>query len=158
MAMACFGLVTFLPLPLLSLPCFMAFISRSTLLPAALPYFGLAVRFFAAVFLVAAFLVEDFFVVDFLVADFFVDFFADFFVDDFFAAFFVAIRFSLEFRSLVLRGSVARVREISDGPGLQSSSSVLTRFHGASAHAGMERAVGASNDFILTCSIPLGKV
>jgi hypothetical protein len=51
MAMACLGFVTFFPLrPLLSLPFFIAFISVSTLLPAAGEYFRL----------------------DFLVADFFV--------------------------------------------------------------------------------------
>ncbi|ODU55183.1 MAG: hypothetical protein ABT04_01405 [Granulicella sp. SCN 62-9] len=78
----------------------MAFISRSTLLPAALPYFGLEVRFFAAVFLVAAFLLAAFLAEDFLVVDFLVDLFIDFFAGDFFAAFFVVIRFSLFLRVL----------------------------------------------------------
>jgi hypothetical protein len=42
MAMACLGLVTFFPLrPLLSLPFFIAFISVSTLLPAAGEYLRL---------------------------------------------------------------------------------------------------------------------
>lgn len=78
MAIACLRLVTFLPLrPLLSLPSFMARISRSTSLLAA----GLYLRdvaffavFFAAVFLLAAFFV------------------------DFLATFLVAIRFSLYLR------------------------------------------------------------
>src|ERR1039458_9429901 len=55
-AIACFGLVTFPPDPLRSLPCFIAFISRSTSLPAE----GLYLRpellfddFFAAVFFAA---------------------------------------------------------------------------------------------------------
>src|ERR1035437_8171636 len=66
MAMACFGFVTFLPLlPLFSLPCFIAFISRSTLLPAAGLYFR----------------VECFFAL----------FFAEVFFADFFAAFLVAM-------------------------------------------------------------------
>jgi hypothetical protein len=39
MAIACLRLVTFLPLPLFSLPSFIAFISVSTLLPAASLYF-----------------------------------------------------------------------------------------------------------------------
>lgn len=50
MAIACLGLVTFFPDPLFNLPCFIAFISRSTLLEA----FGLYLR-------------EE---LDFLVADF----------------------------------------------------------------------------------------
>jgi len=54
--MACLGLVTVLPLrPLLSLPCFMAFISRSTDLPAAEPYF-LPEPFFAEDFFAVAML------------------------------------------------------------------------------------------------------
>jgi hypothetical protein len=58
-AMACFRLVTFFPLrPDFSVPFSIAFISRSTLLPAALPYF-----------------VDDFFFADFFVAAFFVLFF-----------------------------------------------------------------------------------
>src|ERR1017187_6246116 len=61
MAMACFLLVTFLPLPDLSVPFFISFISVSTLLPAAGEYFRvddflLAVFFFAMLFF-AAFLV-----------------------------------------------------------------------------------------------------
>ena len=53
MAMACFGLVTRLPLrPLLSFPSFIAFISLSTLSPAAGEYF--LVDFFAAVGMVCS--------------------------------------------------------------------------------------------------------
>jgi hypothetical protein len=67
-AMACFRLVTFLPLrPLFSLPCFIAFISRSTSLPADGLYSREGLDFFELLFFA-----EDFFV-------------------DFFAAFFVAI-------------------------------------------------------------------
>src|SRR6185503_4738016 len=105
MAIACLGLVTFLPLrPLFSLPCFISFISRSTALLALGPYlrpellffaddflvelFLLALLllelFFAALFLVVLFLLELFFAEDFLLADFL--------VPDFFAAFLVAIR------------------------------------------------------------------
>lgn len=51
MAMACFGFVTFAPLLLRSLPSFIAFISRSTLLPAAKLYFR--VELFFAAFLLA---------------------------------------------------------------------------------------------------------
>lgn len=77
MAMACLRLVTFLPLrPLLSLPWFMAFISRSTSLPTDGLY--LRVVFFAA-FLAGAFFDAVFFVAFFAEA-----FFADFFVADFF--------------------------------------------------------------------------
>src|ERR1035437_1582800 len=48
-AMACFGFVTVLPLrPLFSLPCFIAFISRSTLLPAARLYLRVDELFLAA--------------------------------------------------------------------------------------------------------------
>ena len=88
--MACLRLVTFLPLrPLFSLPCFIAFISRSTLLPAAFPFLRPELLFFAGVFLLALFFVELFFAAVFLLAVFLlVDFFvADFFVPDFFAAF-----------------------------------------------------------------------
>ena len=54
MAMACFLLLTFLPLPLFSLPFFIAFISVSTLLPAALLYFRvLFLLDFLVAFLVA---------------------------------------------------------------------------------------------------------
>ena len=50
MAIACFGLVTGLPLrPLFSFPSFMAFISRSTLLPAAGEYLRVALFFAVAV-------------------------------------------------------------------------------------------------------------
>ena len=47
-ATACFGLVTFCPLPERSFPCFMAFISRSTDAEAAAPYFFFALLFFLA--------------------------------------------------------------------------------------------------------------
>ena len=53
-AIACFGLVTFSPLPLLSLPSFIASISRATLLLAAGEYFR-PLDFFAAAFLPAIF-------------------------------------------------------------------------------------------------------
>ena len=60
-AIACFRLVTFLPLrPLFSLPCFMAFISRSTSWLADGLYFRDEFDFFELLFLVdffAAFLV-----------------------------------------------------------------------------------------------------
>lgn len=83
MAMACFRLVTFLPLrPLFSFPRFISCISFFTCLPAAGLYF----------------LLEDFFA-PFFELDFLVLFFADDFLvlfdedDDFFALFFfVAIR------------------------------------------------------------------
>ncbi len=55
-AIACFGFVTFFPLrPLFSLPCFIAFISRSTLLPAAGLYFRVELDFLAAALLAGAF-------------------------------------------------------------------------------------------------------
>ena len=65
-AIACFGFVTFFPLrPDFSLPCFIAFISRSTEADAFGPYFFppdfffalvfFALRFFAPLFLVALF-------------------------------------------------------------------------------------------------------
>ena len=95
MAMACLRLVTFLPLrPLFSLPCFIAFISRSTLLPAAFPYLRPELLFFADVFLLALFFIADFFVLVFLLAVFLLPVFfaADFLVADFFAAFLVAIK------------------------------------------------------------------
>ena len=85
-AIACLGLVTFLPLlPLFSLPCFMAFISRSTLLPAAGEYLRVALFFAVADFLTVAFLAgavlaesflvagEAFFAVAFFVVVFFAD-------------------------------------------------------------------------------------
>jgi hypothetical protein len=54
MATACFGSVTFLPLlPLLSFPCFIAFISVSTLFEAAGEYFR-ADDFFALLFFALA--------------------------------------------------------------------------------------------------------
>jgi hypothetical protein len=79
MAMACFGLVTFLPLrPDFSLPCFMARISLSTSLPAEGEYLRpddfLAADFFEVDFLAAEVrelffeLPADFFLVAFLVA------------------------------------------------------------------------------------------
>ena len=71
--MACFLLVTFLPLPLFSLPFFISFISVSTLLPAALLYFRVL------------FLLLDFFVA-FLLLDFLIAFLL---------AFLVAIEFPL---------------------------------------------------------------
>lgn len=93
MAIACLGLVTFLPLrPDFSLPFFISLISVSTFLPAEGEYFRR----------------EDFFEDDFLAVDFFaaelrrvVLFFADellFFrlLDLFFAAFFVAMDILLE--------------------------------------------------------------
>jgi hypothetical protein len=90
-AIACFGLVTFLPLrPLFSLPCFIAFISVSTLLPAAGLYFRVDPLFFALLFLVA-----DFFVPDFFAAVFFLPV----------ELFFVAIGFSL----CLLEISLARI-------------------------------------------------
>ncbi len=63
-AIACFGFVTFFPLlPDVSLPCFIAFISRSTDAPAFGLYF-LPLDFFAAFFgAVADFFVAFFFVV-----------------------------------------------------------------------------------------------
>ena len=64
MAMACLRLVTFLPLrPLFSLPCFIAFISRSTLLLAFGPYLRPEL-FFEEDFFEEDF--DDFFVVLFL--------------------------------------------------------------------------------------------
>ena len=111
MAMACLGLVTFLPLPpLLSLPWCMAFISRSTLLPAAGEYLR-ELDFFAEDFFAAAFFALDFFAGDLLEEDladvffgavFFValffagaffagDLLDDFFAGDFFAAGFFAV-------------------------------------------------------------------
>jgi len=101
-AIACFGLVTFLPLrPLRSLPLFIACISRSTSLPALGLYLRpelflelffdadfdddfRAVLFFAGALRLALFLeVEDFFEADFLPEDFL--------LEDFFAAFLVAM-------------------------------------------------------------------
>src|ERR1019366_4649225 len=64
MAMACFLLVTFLPLPDLSVPSFLSFISVSTLLPAAGEYFR-ADNFLPAVFFFA---LLEFFFAAFLVA------------------------------------------------------------------------------------------
>ena len=98
MAIACLGLVTFLPLrPDLSLPFFISLISVSTLLPAAGEYLR-----------PEDFLLEDFFAEDFFVEDFFalaplllLLFFAEellllVLLDFFFAAFFVAIQILLE--------------------------------------------------------------
>lgn len=95
MAMACFLLVTFLPLrPDLSWPFFIAFISVLTLFPAAGEYFlpeaFLADDFFALVlFLVVLFLVEALFLEELL-------FFA--LLDFFFVAFLVAIYILLRIR------------------------------------------------------------
>jgi hypothetical protein len=94
MAMACFRLFTVLPLrPDLSLPFFMAFISVSTLFPAAGEYLR----------------PEDFFLELFFAGDFFalallrlLLFFA--LLDFFFAAFFVAITILLE------KSDVQRIR------------------------------------------------
>jgi hypothetical protein len=129
--MACLGFVTFFPLrPLFSLPSFISFISRSTLLLAAGPYLRPELLFFAddfllelffaglffvelfllAVFLLDDFLLADFLVVDFLLADFFVPDFLldDFLVPDFFAAdFLVAIRILPVFESLKSASQVA---------------------------------------------------
>ena len=67
MAIACLRLVTFFPLrPLFSLPCFIAFISRSTSLLADGLYFRVELDFFAAVFFAATFFVA--FLVAFFVA------------------------------------------------------------------------------------------
>ena len=86
-AMACFRLVTFLPLrPLFSLPAFISRISVSTFLPAEGEYFRVD-DFFAAFFV--AFFAVLFRVVLFFAA-FFVLFFAAFLVD-FLLAFLVAI-------------------------------------------------------------------
>jgi hypothetical protein len=61
-AIACFGLVTVFPLlPLFSLPSFIAFISRSTSLPADGLYLREELDFFALLFFVEDFL-TDFFV------------------------------------------------------------------------------------------------
>jgi hypothetical protein len=91
MAMACFLLVTFLPLrPDLSWPFFIAFISVSTLFPAAGEYF-LPEAFFADDF----FALVLFFVVPFLVAALFLEellFFA--LLDFFLVALLVAIDIS----------------------------------------------------------------
>jgi hypothetical protein len=67
-AIACLRLVTFLPLrPLFSLPCFIAFISRSTSLPADGLYFREELDFFELLFFAGVFFEEDFFA-DFCVA------------------------------------------------------------------------------------------
>src|SRR6185437_441183 len=123
MAMACLRLVTFLPLrPLFSLPCFIAFISRSTLLPAAFPYLRPELLLFAevfllALFLLALFLLALFFVALFLAAVFLLAIFlvADFFlVPDFFAAaFFVAIRILPDSRSPEPLSQVASQGDVS---------------------------------------------
>src|SRR5579875_2091451 len=103
MAMACFGLVTFLPLrPDFSLPCFISRISRSTALPAA----GLYLRELDD-FLDALFFPDDFFAED-LLADVFFAEDEDFLVDedflddedffdeeDFFAELFLPVLFFL---------------------------------------------------------------
>ena len=101
MAIACLGLVTFLPLrPDLSLPLFISRISVSTFLPAEGEYFR-PEDFFEDDFLAEDFFADDFRVVDFLAVVLFLalPFFADellFFLllDFFFAAFFVAIHIS----------------------------------------------------------------
>jgi hypothetical protein len=80
-AIACFLLFTFLPLPLFSLPSFISFISVSTLLLAPLLYLRVL---FLLDFLLDA-------LVDFLLAEL-LDFFAAFFL----LAFLVAIAFSLQ--------------------------------------------------------------
>jgi hypothetical protein len=101
MAMACFGFFTFLPLrPDLSWPFFIAFISVSTLLPAAGEYFRrddfLAEDFFAPVlFLVLVFFAEVPFLEEllfFLLLAFFA------LLDFFFVAFLVAIYILLTIR------------------------------------------------------------
>ena len=69
-AIACFGLVTFLPLrPLFSVPCFISLISVSTFLLADGLYFRVELLFFAGAFFVGVFFVA-FFAVDFFVAFF----------------------------------------------------------------------------------------
>ncbi len=71
--MACFGLVTVLPLlPLFSFPCFISRISVSICLLTEGLY--LSAAFFADDFFTAVF-VGDFFAVDFLAADFLIGFF-----------------------------------------------------------------------------------
>jgi hypothetical protein len=92
-AIACFRLVTFLPLrPLFKVPSFISCISVSTFLLADGLYFR-AELFFDAVFFVAFF--TAFFVGAFFVADFFV---AVFLLDAFFAvAFFVVMFFASPF-------------------------------------------------------------
>jgi hypothetical protein len=96
-AIACFGLVTFLPLrPLFSLPRFISCISVSTFLLADGLYFRVEL-FFADVFLEELFFAADFLLAAFFAGAFFAElFFAElFFVADFFdAAFFVAIGFA----------------------------------------------------------------
>ena len=58
-AIACFRLVTFLPLrPLFSLPCFIAFISRSTSLPTDGLYLRDELDFFAPLFFKVVFFVD----------------------------------------------------------------------------------------------------
>jgi hypothetical protein len=65
MAMACFGFVTFFPLPDLSLPSFISRISRSTALLAAGLYLRELEDFFDALFFEELFFAdEDFFVED----------------------------------------------------------------------------------------------
>lgn len=62
MAMACLRLVTFLPLrPDFSLPCFIAFISRSTDLPALGLYLREPADFFEELFFGWLFFADDFF-------------------------------------------------------------------------------------------------
>jgi hypothetical protein len=60
MAMACLGLVTFLPLrPDFNLPCFISRISRSTFLPADGEYFRVEDFFFEVDFLELVFVEDD---------------------------------------------------------------------------------------------------
>lgn len=90
MAMACFGLVTFFPLPPdLSFPCFISRISRSTALLAAGLYLRELDDFFEALFFTDDFFAED---EEFFVDEDFLDE-EDFFRELFFAElfFFVAI-------------------------------------------------------------------
>ena len=113
MAMACLGLVTFLPeRPLFSFPFFISRISVSTCLPAAGPYWRVelffAEDFFAEDFFAGAFFALVFFALDFFVAVFFVAFL----VDDFFAAFFAV---AMDKTSRALESISGRMRCIENG-------------------------------------------
>ena len=101
-AMACFGLVTFLPLrPDLSRPFFIAFISVSTFFPAEGEYL-LVVDFFWEVFFAPVLFLA-------VLLFFALVFFA--LPDLFFAAFFVAILFSSKFRCMAQLAQLSRLFE-----------------------------------------------
>ncbi len=117
MAMACFGLVTFLPLrPDLSLPCFISLISVSTFLPAEGEYFRPEDFFFDEDFFVLALRRELLFFALVLLREELLELRLRPPLDDFFEAFLVAMPILLEKSDgLPIRVSCMENRRISIG-------------------------------------------